>query len=111
MIIDQIPVNCGCGGKPFVDGIGDGYFMVRCRECKIETAAYKGYRTAIAAWNKAMSKRTAKAVKGKLDHDVTIGSVTFKKGTSVLSECSECGNYVRPGDNYCVSCGARLEWK
>lgn len=51
------PIDCGCGGKAFVDqdGITEDY-KVYCAACGIETSLWSTKEKAILKWNKAMGE-------------------------------------------------------
>lgn len=37
--------------------------------------------------------------------DTVVGGLKFKKGTSIITECSSCRTWIRKNDKYCNECG------
>lgn len=99
-----------CGGEAWVIQILEDLYAVECRKCWTRTGTYQPTEAeAIEAWNRR-AERTAKVEFERLEEDVKIGAGTFRKGTTVLSKCSACDGWVKPGDTYCYHCGAKLDW-
>ena len=69
---------------------------------------YEATRMAIAALEKQIPKKPTK--NGGLEEDIKIGCAIFKKGTSVLSKCPDCGGWLRPMQKYCSDCGKAIDW-
>ena len=63
---------------------------------------------AIAALEKQIPKKPTR--NGGLEEDIKIGNAIFKKGTSVLSKCPNCGGWLRPMQKYCSDCGKSIDW-
>ena len=109
------PVRCGCGGEAELcrGTTNPPYYWVQCSVCGTGTIGNMKLDPdeSVAIWNRAMGERTVKAEHVRLEEDVTFGNLTFRKGTGVLHKCTACGYWVKPGDKYCVNCGARLEWE
>ncbi len=42
--------------------------------------------------------------------DTVVGGLKFKKGTSIITECSSCRTWIRKNDKYCNECGQKLDW-
>jgi len=109
---DLKPVPCGCGGRPIIEYGEDGICRVRCSFCLTGTVYHRNKAEAIEAWNRAMSgakdinvpdkERTAKV---KQHFMLVTGGMG---GT--ISYC-DCGCFVTKDQNYCPSCGTRLEWE
>lgn len=101
------PVRCGCGGAVICIRGKDmywkpgGLYEVHCLGCGLNTKLYATEAEAIRAWNRAMSRKTAKVE-------------TVEKPNTY--KCSECGQYFHQTSwgspvEYCSRCGARLEWE
>lgn len=90
---DEKPVNCGCGGEAKV-WVNNPQCIVICQKCEISTKWHNTESEAIAAWNKAMSERTAKVYSVMRD----------------IYHCGKCDEYVNEKYSYCPSCGAKLDW-
>lgn len=43
--------------------------------------------------------------------DTVVGGLKFKKGTSIITECSSCRTWIRKNDKYCNECGQKLDWR
>lgn len=48
----------------------------------------------------------------KLDHDITIGNLIIRKGSTVIQKCPKCGEMIMKVHNrkYCGNCGQVLDW-
>jgi hypothetical protein len=90
------PVRCGCGGEAEVLKFNNDTWLVMCNKCRTSSENYTSKDKAITAWNRAMSKQTAKAEYSNIDGEYL---------------CMACGRVVQIEDAYCCGCGARLEWK
>lgn len=63
---------------------------------------------AISALEKQIPKKPTK--NGGLEEDIKIGNAIFKKETSVLPKCPDCGGWLRPMQKYCSDCGKAIDW-
>ena len=93
------PVRCGCGGEAIVDQT-DGYdeYNVYCPKFFMSSGTFNTEADAVAAWNRAMGERVAKAT---------------RKPEAFFYRC-ECGYGLcceKNDMNYCPHCGCRLEWE
>ena len=67
----------------------------------------------IHSYEELLEKATPMKVEQvKSDHDVTIGNLTIRKGTTVIQKCPKCGEMIMKvhNRNYCGNCGQAIDW-